>query len=104
MPEIRPNCEICEKYLPSESTEARIRPYDYTYCANCAESILHNVCAICGGGFAPRPIRPPKAYRFPLPLGLAHHFASQMPKQPKWSREEIGTFVNNLRSVPPKAR
>ena len=96
MLEIRPNCEICEKYLPPESTEARICSYECTNCANCSESILHNVCPTCGGGFAPRPIRPPKAHRSRFPLGLAYHLASQMPKQPKWSREEIGTFVNNL--------
>ncbi|MDG1936223.1 MAG: DUF1272 domain-containing protein [Paracoccaceae bacterium] len=48
MLEIGPNCQIFEKYLPSESTEARICSYECSYCANCAESILHNVCPICG--------------------------------------------------------
>ena len=48
MLEIGPNCEIFEKYLPPESTEARICSYECSYCANCAKSILHNVCLICG--------------------------------------------------------
>ncbi|MDG1936224.1 MAG: hypothetical protein P8I83_07410 [Paracoccaceae bacterium] len=56
------------------------------------------------GGFAPRLMWPQKAYRSKPPLGLTHHPASQMRKQPKWSREEIGIFVNNLRFVPPKER
>ena len=48
MLDIGPNCEIFEKHLPPESTEARICSYECSYCANCAESILHNVCSICG--------------------------------------------------------
>ena len=37
MLEIRPNCEICDKDLPPDSTEARICSYERTYCANCAK-------------------------------------------------------------------
>lgn len=58
MLEIRPNCEWCDKDLPPDSNEARIFNYECTYCSECAETVLHNVCATFGGGFAQRPIRP----------------------------------------------
>jgi len=40
--------------------EARICSYECTFCADCVERVLHNVCPDCGGGFVPRPIRPAK--------------------------------------------
>lgn len=55
---LRPCCENCEKLLPPESTEARICSFECTFCANCVDQVLHNVCPNCGGGFVPRPIRP----------------------------------------------
>lgn len=58
MLELRPNCEHCAKPLPPESLEARICSYECTFCAACVETVLRNVCPNCGGGFAPRPIRP----------------------------------------------
>ena len=56
--QLRPNCEYCDKDLPPNATEARICSYECTFCADCVENKLHNVCPNCGGGFAPRPIRP----------------------------------------------
>lgn len=32
--------------------------FECTFCAPCADTVLHNVCPNCGGGFSPRPIRP----------------------------------------------
>ena len=58
MLELRPTCENCNKALPPDSLEARICSYECTFCATCVENILENVCPNCGGGFAPRPIRP----------------------------------------------
>ena len=58
MLELRPTCEHCNKALPPHSTEARICSYECTFCADCVDSVLRNVCPNCGGGFAPRPIRP----------------------------------------------
>ena len=58
MLELRPTCEHCSKALPPASLEARICSYECTFCATCAESILMDVCPNCGGGFAPRPVRP----------------------------------------------
>ncbi len=60
MLELRPNCEHCNKELPVESAEARICAFECTFCVNCVEEVLQNVCPNCGGGFEKRPIRPKK--------------------------------------------
>ncbi len=58
MLELRPTCEHCNTPLPPESTEAMICSFECTFCRNCVERVLNNVCPNCGGGFAPRPHRP----------------------------------------------
>ena len=59
MLELRPNCECCGKDLPPESPEARICTYECTFCADCVDGKLRNVCPNCGGNLEQRPIRPP---------------------------------------------
>jgi len=63
MLELRPNCECCDKDLPVDSTEAMICTYECTFCKDCVDNILSDVCPNCGGGFTLRPIRPCKEYR-----------------------------------------
>ena len=58
MLEIRTNCENCKKKLPNESSEAMICTYECTFCKDCVDKILYNVCPNCGGGFEKRPTRP----------------------------------------------
>jgi hypothetical protein len=58
MLELRPVCENCGKKLPATSTEAMICTFECTFCSDCVNNILHNVCPNCGGGFEKRPIRP----------------------------------------------
>ena len=58
MLEIRPTCENCNKLLPNESNEAMICTFECTFCKECVENILLNVCPNCGGGFEKRPARP----------------------------------------------
>ncbi|MFS4492343.1 DUF1272 domain-containing protein [Maribacter sp. 2308TA10-17] len=60
MLEIRPICENCAKPLPNESDEAMICSFECTFCADCANGFLDNVCPNCGGGFSKRPTRPTK--------------------------------------------
>lgn len=60
MLELRPVCENCGKKLPNESTKAMICTYECTFCLDCVNNILHNVCSNCGGGFEKRPHRPKK--------------------------------------------
>jgi hypothetical protein len=61
--ELRPNCEYCDRDLPPASTLARICSYECTFCADCVETKLANVCPNCAGGFVPRPIRPATEWR-----------------------------------------
>jgi hypothetical protein len=61
--QLRPNCEYCDKDLPPNAADARICSYECTFCADCVDNKLHNVCPNCGGGFAPRPVRPANNWR-----------------------------------------
>lgn len=58
MLEIRQCCENCGKGLPNDSNEAMICTFECTFCVQCVENILENVCPNCGGGFEKRPTRP----------------------------------------------
>ncbi len=58
MLEIRTSCENCAKSLPNASSEAMICSYECTFCSDCVNSVLKNVCPNCGGGFEKRPTRP----------------------------------------------
>jgi len=58
MLDIHPNCENCGKSLPVTAADAMICTYECTFCADCVQDILHNVCPNCGGGFEKRPVRP----------------------------------------------
>lgn len=102
--ELRPNCELCDKDLPPQSPEARICSYECTYCADCAEKVLHNVCPTCGGNFVPRPIRPMKSWRPEAHLGLTDHPASTKRVNTSYSREDIKAHVACIRDVAPEKR
>lgn len=58
MLEIRPTCENCNKSLPFDSQEAMICTFECTFCKDCVEHVLQQVCPNCGGNFSQRPIRP----------------------------------------------
>jgi uncharacterized protein len=58
MLELRPTCENCNKPLPPNAPDARMCSYECTFCADCVEQVLFNVCPNCGGGFEKRPVRP----------------------------------------------
>ncbi|WP_010179413.1 DUF1272 domain-containing protein [Aquimarina agarilytica] len=55
---IRPTCENCDKLLPNTSNEAMICSYECTFCKDCVDQVLKNVCPNCGGGFEKSPTRP----------------------------------------------
>lgn len=63
MLELRPSCEHCNKPLPPHTTEAMICSFECTFCAECVTTLLGNVCPNCGGGFAPRPVRPARDWK-----------------------------------------
>lgn len=102
MLQIRPNCELCDKDLPADALNARICTYECTFCAECVEVKLHNVCPNCGGGFAQRPVRPAQAHR--EGVGLVHQPASDKRVLTKYSIDEITTFADGLKTIPPEQR
>ena len=104
MLELRPNCEWCDKDLPPDAPDARICSYECTYCAQCVETVLHNVCATCGGGFAPRPVRPKAAFRADHRLGLGHHPASKQRVHSKFAAEDVAAHVARIRGLKPEER
>ena len=63
MLELRPSCEHCNRLLPPETAEAWICSFECTFCGDCVENVLRNVCPNCGGGFMPRPVRPSKNWK-----------------------------------------
>jgi hypothetical protein len=99
---LRPNCEFCDKDLPPASTEARICTYECTFCADCVERELHDVCPNCGGGFERRPIRPVTPWRPGLSLG--ERPASLERVHLSYSREDIAALSARLKDVPPPER
>ena len=102
MLKLHPNCECCDKELPPDSTEANICSYECTFCSDCVNGILQNVCPNCGGGFSPRPIRPKQEHR--PGEGLSHHPASTKRINTKFTLEEIAEFCNSIKDIPPVDR
>ena len=100
--ELRPNCEWCDKDLPPDAADARICSYECTFCADCVETHLSNVCPNCGGGFAPRPIRPKTAHR--PGVGLPHQPASTQRRQLKYDHANIEAFAKTIAGTPPADR
>jgi len=102
MLELRPTCEHCNKALPPDSPEARICSYECTFCAHCVEHVLHNVCPNCGGGFAPRPIRPARSWSRSNYLG--HDPATTRVTHRPVDRETHARLIEAVGAVPPNER
>jgi hypothetical protein len=100
--ELRPNCEYCDRDLPPDSLEARICTYECTFCADCVERHLHNVCPNCAGGFEARPIRPATEWR--PGLSLAERPASTKRVRLSYSHDEIAELAERVRDIPPAQR
>ena len=102
MLELRPCCEHCGKDLPPESTEARICSYECTFCAACVDAVLGNVCPNCGGGFAPRPVRPARDWKGGN--HLAKDPATTVRKHRPVDPAAHATFAAAIRGIPPEQR
>jgi hypothetical protein len=100
--QLRPNCEYCDKDLPPDAVDARICSYECTFCADCVESKLHNVCPNCGGGFVPRPIRPSTEWR--LGVSRARQTPSATRVHLKYGLEDIAAHSKRIRDIPVKER
>ena len=102
MLELRPSCEHCNTPLPPDSTEARICSFECTFCAACVDSVLHNVCPNCGGGFAPRPVRPARDWK-----GgncLTTHPASERVRHRPVDPVAHAAFAAAIEGLPPETR
>ncbi|MEQ8816396.1 MAG: DUF1272 domain-containing protein [Thalassobaculum sp.] len=100
--QLRPNCEYCDKDLPPDATDARICSYECTFCADCVDTRLQNVCPNCGGGFVPRPIRPATDWR--PGVSRAHQPPSDRRVHLKYPPEAVAAHAARIRDVPPERR
>ena len=99
---LKPNCEYCDKDLPPQATDARICSYECTFCAECVDNVLFNVCPNCSGGFVPRPIRPSTQRR--KGVSLSHHPASDKRVHLKYSKDDVAEFARTYRNIAPERR
>lgn len=102
MLELKPNCERCDKDLPAESTVAMICSFECTFCVSCVTDYLSNVCPNCGGGFAPRPVRPKVARRDGV--SLAQRPASTFRVHTKYNDDELRDFAAGIKHIAPENR
>jgi len=98
MLEIRPNCELCDKDLLADATDACICSYECTFCRSCVDNVLKNICPNCGGGFVNRPIRPKVAYR--EKTSLEFQPASSKRIITTYSLDEIKEFSDKIKNRP----
>ena len=99
--EMRQECERCKAGLPTNG-HARICSYECTFCADCVESKLFNVCPNCGGGFVPRPIRPSREWR--PGVSVATHPPSDKRVHLKYPLDDVAAHAARIKNIPPEAR
>lgn len=99
MLELRPNCEYCDCDLPPDAANAMICTYECTFCKDCVDHVLANVCPNCGGGFERRPIRPKTARRPGLSIG--HHPASTKRIGLSYDDGSIAALVAETKDISP---
>lgn len=102
MLELRPTCEHCNKPLPPASTEAMICTFECTFCRACVADVLENVCPNCGGGFAPRPMRPKQNLKDDNYLGK--HPAHVKVVHKPVNIDEHRVFAKRIKKTPPENR
>jgi uncharacterized protein len=102
MLELRPTCEHCNLALPPAAPEARICSYECTFCADCVDQVLGNVCPNCGGGFTPRPVRPARHWKGNNYLG--HDPARTEVKHRPVDPAAHAAFSAQLRQIAPEDR
>ncbi|HEV8475167.1 MAG TPA: DUF1272 domain-containing protein [Methylomirabilota bacterium] len=96
MLDLRPGCELCDRDLPPDSTDAMICSFECTFCAPCVRDVLHGVCPNCGGGLVARPVRPAPS--------LAKHPASTMRVVKPLDAARHAALLARYRDVPSERR
>ncbi len=102
MLELRPVCEHCRAALPPEAPDAMICSFECTFCAACVEGVLGNVCPNCGGGFAPRPVRPRHDWKGGNTV--ARHPPTTTVKHRPVDPAAHAAWAAAIRAVPPRER
>ena len=102
MLQLRPTCEHCNKALPPASNEARICSFECTFCADCVDAVLANVCPNCGGGFVPRPVQPARDWKGGNYLGK--YPASTRPKHQPVDAAAHAAYAAAITRLPPEER
>ena len=102
MLELRPVCEHCNKALPPASIEAMICSFECTFCRDCVDGVLANVCPNCGGGFAPRPVRPSRDLKNGHYLG--RYPPAQKPTHRPVNVADHARFAADVGGIPPTER
>lgn len=100
--ELRPNCECCDRDLPPASTLARICSFECTFCADCVDTTLKDVCPNCGGGFTARPIRPATEWRHGLSVTKRPPSTTRV--RLSYSLADIETHSDRISGIPPELR
>lgn len=99
---LKPSCEHCDKTLNADSTEAMICSYECTFCQDCVENVLSNVCPNCGGGFEKRPVRPIASY---IPgVSLLDQPPSEKKVYNPVNLEQHNKFNQHIKSIDPEKR
>jgi hypothetical protein len=102
MLELRPTCEHCNRALPPDTAEAWICSFECTFCGDCVEHVLFNVCPNCGGGFMPRPVRPAHSLKGDNHLGK--YPASAKVKHRPVDAAAHAAFAAPIKAIPPEKR
>lgn len=92
----------CNTALPPDSLDARICTYECTFCNDCVDNVLENVCPNCGGGFVPRPIRPSENWKDDNFLGKDP--ASTIVKHKPVDPAVHARFSARIKAIPPHKR
>jgi hypothetical protein len=99
---LRPSCEHCDKALPPHALDARICTFECTFCADCVERVIGNVCPNCGGGFTARPVRPARNWKNGNYLGAIP--ARTVRKHKPVDSAIHAAFSVEIRALPPEKR
>jgi len=76
--------------------------FECTFCSECADQVLRNVCPNCGGGFQPRPIRPVTNWNGDN--NLANHPASNVRHHRPVDIDAHNKFALSIAPIPPSDR
>jgi hypothetical protein len=76
--------------------------FECTFCADCVERVLSNVCPNCGGGFEKRPVRPSTDWKGGN--DVAHYPPATTVKHRPVDAHAHTAFAEKIRNIDPKGR